>query len=230
MKFCSCVCLLFWVNFCFLCVVWCGWMAGCCCCVLVVEEGFGTELQDGLDIVLSKLVATKFWSNLGLSWRRLWLKKCLEQILVSVEGCDKFWCQLKIVTIFWSKFWSQSKIGDKFFGAILCQLKTVIKKFRANLWYLDEKIVINFGANICSQLKKIVIKNLEQLWVSIGLDEELKVRSLEPIILFCRQKKIAAFVVAVFVVYVRRRQEFAKLVVTVFCVCICRQEFFFFFF
>jgi hypothetical protein len=52
---------------------------------------------------------------------------------VSVEGCDKFWCQLKIVTIFWSKFWSQSKIGDKFFGAILCQLKTVIKKFRANL-------------------------------------------------------------------------------------------------
>ncbi len=90
--------------------------------------------------------------------------------------------------------------------------------------------MINFGANICSQLKKIVIKNLEQLWVSIGLDEELKVRSLEPIILFCRQKKIAAFVVAVFVVYVRRRQEFAKLVVTVFCVCICRQEFFFFFF
>lgn len=32
-------------------------------CVLVVEEGFETELQNGLDMVLSRLVATKFWSN-----------------------------------------------------------------------------------------------------------------------------------------------------------------------
>jgi hypothetical protein len=53
---------------CFLCVVWCGWVvAGCCGCVLVVEEGFETELQNGLDIVLGKLVASKFWSNFGVS-------------------------------------------------------------------------------------------------------------------------------------------------------------------
>ncbi len=38
-------------------------MGGCGCWVLVVEEGFETELQNGLDMVLSKLVATKFWSN-----------------------------------------------------------------------------------------------------------------------------------------------------------------------
>jgi hypothetical protein len=35
--------------------------------VLVLEEGFETELQNGLDIVLTKLVAIKFWSNFGVS-------------------------------------------------------------------------------------------------------------------------------------------------------------------
>jgi len=49
--------------------------------------------------------------------------------------------------------------------------------------------VINFGAKFWCQLKKIVIKNLEQLWVSIGLDEELKVRSLEPILLLLQARK-----------------------------------------
>jgi len=49
--------------------------------------------------------------------------------------------------------------------------------------------VINFGAKFWFQLKKIVIKNLEQLWVSIGLDEELKVRSLEPILLLLQARK-----------------------------------------
>jgi hypothetical protein len=92
-----------------------------------------------LEKVLSKLVATKFWSNFGVSWRRLWLNKCLEQILVvswklwqilvSVEDCDKFLEQ----------FLDSIKDCDKFLGAILCQLKIVIKNFRANLWYLVEK-------------------------------------------------------------------------------------------
>ncbi len=42
-------------------------MGGCCCCVLVVEEGFETELQNGLDMVLSKLVATKFLEQFCVS-------------------------------------------------------------------------------------------------------------------------------------------------------------------
>jgi len=52
------VCGLVWVD---------GWVGGCCCCVLVVEEGFETELQNGLDMVLSKLVATKFLEQFCVS-------------------------------------------------------------------------------------------------------------------------------------------------------------------
>lgn len=152
-------------------------MGGCCCCVLVVEEGFETELQNGLDMVLSKLVATKFWSNF------VWVeedydKKFQSRFLIpSWKDCDQFWSKILV---------SVEEDCNKKFGATL-------------------------GVNWFGWRTK---------------SEKLGAHSF----VVAGKKKIAAFVVAVFVVYVGRRQEFAKICCCSFCVCICRQEFFFFFF